>query len=154
MLLPRTSLLAFLAAGALLASGCGSSDDSAVTFVNTDTEPARTDTQAVTTETATVPTTTSTTVTVTPPTTTTPTTTTPGDTGGATVPQDGGTSSGDTGGTTVPNDTGSSGTSTSTPGSSTTPQDPDCKPGTGPGHPDRPQCEPASGPDSRPDETG
>jgi hypothetical protein len=52
----------------------------------------------------------------------------------------------------VPNDTGSS--TTSSPGTSTTKQDPDCKPGTGPGFPDSPQCEPAAGPDSRPNDEG
>jgi hypothetical protein len=36
------------------------------------------------------------------------------------------------------------------PAPATTPQSPDCKPGTGPGQPD-PQCEPTSGPDARDD---
>jgi hypothetical protein len=154
MLLPRTSLLALLAAGAFLASGCGSSNDS-VTWVNTDTEQTQSATQTPTVDTTTVPTTTVPTTSV--PASTTPTTssttTTAGPTGGATIPQDGGASSDATGGTTVPNDTGSSSSSTS-PTTSTTTQDPDCKPGTGPGFPDSPQCEPASGPDSRPDDAG
>jgi hypothetical protein len=47
-----------------------------------------------------------------------------------------------TGGTPVPD---SSNTTTTGPAPK---QDPDCKPGTGPGQPD-PQCEPVSGPDSQ-----
>jgi hypothetical protein len=149
--MPRLlSAVAVLVATAALAGCGGNSEDSAVTFVDTDTTPTVTTTVAppITETTPTDTVTTETTQTTAPDTGgATPTTTTPPDTGGATIPQD----SGDTGGTTVPQDTTGG---TSSDGGTTTTQDPDCRPGTGPGHPDRPQCEPLSGPDAREDEGG
>jgi hypothetical protein len=145
------SAVAVLVATAVLAGCGGNSDDSAVTFVDTDTTPTVTTTVAPPiTETTPTDTVTTEIPTTTAPETggATPTTTTPPDTGGATIPKD----TGQTGGTTVPRN-GTSTSSTTNNGGATT-QDPDCKAGTGPGHPDRPQCEPLSGPDARDDDGG
>jgi hypothetical protein len=126
----------------VLLVGCGSNDDP-VSENRYDTPPASTETQ-------TTPTTTSTTATTTTPATTTPSTTSttpssspaehPEDTGGAAVPPSGGR----------PEDTGGAGVPTET----IPKQDPQCKPGTGPGFPDKPQCEPVSGEDARDDQGG
>ncbi len=47
----------------------------------------------------------------------------------------------------APSGGGAAPTTTTTP--ATPKQDPDCKPGTGRGFPDKPQCEPVSGPDAQ-----
>lgn len=138
-----TTVLVAALAAAVLAAGCGDdSEPSSVTFLDTTTAPATIETD--TTPTTTVPTTTVPPAESPPSTNGTPTVEAP--TGGATVPQDTG-GGGSSGGATVPRDTGSS-------GGAPAQQDPDCKPGTGPGFPDRPQCEPLGGPDAREDEGG
>ncbi len=140
--LPTT--LALLAVTAALAGCGGGSDDSSVTFLDTQSTPAMTTTVA--------PPTTETTPATETQTTTTPadtggapaTTSTPADTGGATVTQDD-ESGADTGGTTIPRTRAPA----AAPRSRRTPT---AGPGPVPGHPDRPQCEPLSGPDARDDD--
>lgn len=152
--LPVLLAVAALAGGALLGAGCGGDESSEITPIPTETvtgDTSTTDTATTaTTETATAATVTVQTVTTPPSTAQTATLppaepqADPGDTGGAVVTEP-------NGGTPAGSATGGSG---SGGGASAPQQDPDCKPGTGPGFPDRPQCEPVEGPDARDDEGG
>lgn len=126
----RSLLLTCCAVLTLAAAGCGGSDNaSETTPVPTTTLPTTSQTTPTTTtpaQTATTTTPSSTTGAATN-TTTSPsgTTTTPTQPTGGVAPED------DTGGTSADDSS----------------QDPDCKPGTGPGQPNR-QCEPVNGPDA------
>ncbi|MCW2957658.1 MAG: hypothetical protein JWP18_461 [Solirubrobacterales bacterium] len=122
-----------LGASTALVAGCGGDDTEPVRDTTTTEQTATTDTIGTTTtpaETSTVPSVT-TTVPTTPATTATtpPTATSP--------PLDGGAEP------TTPTQT------TPTTTGTTPTQDPNCKPGTGRGFPDRPQCEPVEGPDAQ-----
>lgn len=72
----------------------------------------------------------------------------PQDTGGSAAPEDGGGTSTSGGGS---GSSGSGSGSSGSSGGSNADQDPDCKPGTGPGQP-LPQCEPVSGEDAQDNE--
>lgn len=134
-----------LGAGGGVAAGCGgdsqpTSDALSNTIESVTTAPQDSATETVPTEampasTTTVPTS------ATPS--TVPSTTPQSATSTATTPSQTGTTPAETGGHAAPDTS----TTATTPGSGTA-QDPDCRPGTGPGQPD-PQCEPHSGPDAQ-----
>jgi hypothetical protein len=137
-MLRRATTLLVVAALSAAGAGCGGDDENASDQNRIETTPALTETE-------TTPRATPDTIETVPPSTT---PTSPEDTGGATVPP-GATQ------TTPPEDTGGAaapGDDDGSTGGATPKQDPDCKPGTGPGFPDRPQCEPTTGEDAREDE--
>jgi hypothetical protein len=129
---PRTSLAAALAALALggAVAGCGG-DEEPVREVDDPTTIERPSTETTVTDSRTNPQTPTSSTQA-----TTPTGTTKADPGGARAPDRPSTTRYNPGGTAAPD---------------SRTQDPDCKPGTGPGQP-LPQCEPVSGPDAHENE--
>jgi hypothetical protein len=139
-----------LGAGLAGLAGCGDDSEPAGATTPSVSTTTGSDGQATT---ATIPTT-STAITTLPttsaPVPVTPTTTTDDGADGGIAP--GKTSTNDGGVEPIePGDPADPATPPTSTGDATTPahQDPGCKPGTGPGFPERPQCEPAEGPDAR-----